>query len=185
MTDKIKTPKNSGGIVRKITVVSALSLIIYYFTYAVLAEISERFSRPIPQAVLLAVSVLLMFACAFMYVWVCHVAGGAVRLSLRGKEYRGIGSDILDNIKSGRVLLLTVLLINMGCWVMVKAGLYTVRVARIFGMIFMPLNPLTLAHRYDVLSYVASSVLIYVFYVLILAIARKITYNKMFPKKKT
>ncbi len=183
--DEIKTSGKSGGTIRKITVVSALSLITYYFTNAVLAEISERFNRPIPQAVLLTVSVLLMFACAFVYVWVCHVAGGAVRLSLRGKEYRGIGNDILDNIKSGRVLLLTVLLINMGCWAMVKAGLYNVKVVRIFRAIFMPLNPLILAHGFDVLSYITSSVLIYLFYILTLAAARKITYNKMFPKKKT
>ncbi len=169
----------------KIIIASFLSVGFYYGTVVLLGEVRERLDCIIPSAVLFAMAVMLMLGYALLYVWSFHVMNGTIRLSLRSGEYGGAAKDILNCAKSGRALFLAVLLINIFCWAMMKAGLYTANVIRIFEAVFIPLNPLILAHGFDVLSYITSSVLIYVFYVLILAAARKITYNKMFPKNKT
>ncbi len=184
MIDEIRSSIRDK-VLWKIIIASFLSVGFYYVTGALLGEVRDRFDCIIPSAVLYAVAVMLMLAYALLYVWSFHVMSGTIRLSLRSGEYGGAAKDILNCAKSGRALFLAVLLINIFCWAMMKAGLYTANIIRILVAVFIPLNPLILAYSFDILSCITSGVLIYVFYVLILAAARKITYNKMFPKNKT
>ncbi len=169
---------------RSVIAVSGLSVMIYYIITVLFAEIKERFDCIIPEPVLITALILLMLAYSIIYVWGFHVLSGRIRQSMREGGYGGVRGDILACLKSEKYLFVTVLLINLFSWAVMEFGLYTVRPLGYLITAFIPLNPLILAHRLGLPYSIISSVIIYVFATVILVLARKITYNRMFPKNK-
>ncbi len=174
----------------KATAVSIITLFIYQIAISILEAMNEKHLRHTPHTVWLILSIFLMVVYVLLYIWMFHILRGDIRSSLYGKDdYHGFGGDIVGFIKSERAFFLTILLINVGCWGLwhLERLFIHINFLSLIQFIYTPLKLMSAVFPsyLDLPAVILSSILIYLFYILTLAAARKITYNKMFPKNKT
>ncbi len=142
----------------------------------------------IPTAVWVIPAILMMLVYVLLYILLFHVLGGKIKKSLSvGCEYRGIVSDIIRFGKSELAFFLTVLLVNVLCWAIFEFRLSRGRLFfQVILIIFTPLCPLSMFYSpsLDILAFILDPFMMYLFYVVDLALMRKRTYNKLYVKKK-
>ncbi len=174
----------------RMTVISLITLVFYIICGPLLGAINAKNAEsftPVIANLILSIVVMIIYVHLFIYIY--YIKKGQIEDSLFHKEdYHGVKEDIAAFLKSEKAVLLTAAAINIGSWVLINGDrlIFGKRTFSAILLVYAPMNMLGTAfpQYLSIVAYILSSILVYLFYVVDLALMRKRTYNKLYVKKK-
>lgn len=173
----------------KVTICSLLTLIFYIIAYAVIGAVTRKISESFSIFIsLLILSIFVMMVYSYLFIYINYIRHGYIEDSLFNKdEYSGIKDDIIKFLKNEKSIFITVALVNMGSWLLISLEklIFGKRVLTAILLIYAPMNIISVAlpeWLNGILGYITGSICIYLFYIIELAVIRKLTYKKMYLK---
>ncbi len=174
----------------RMTLISLLTLVLYIICGPLLGAVHTENAKIFTWAVAnLILSVFVMAVYVHLFLYIYYIRKGQIEDSLFHKEdYHGFKEDIVAFLTSEKSVFLTAAAINIGSWLLINGDrlIFGKRTFSAVLLVYAPMNMLgsSFPEYLSIVAYVLSSIMLYLFYVVDLALMRKRAYNNLYVKIK-